>query len=235
MGEMTESKAASVSSVPRNRAEAKQFYDRISGVYDILGAAFERRHAEAALEHLRLREGESILEIGFGSGHYLRRIAASVGTTGRACGIDLSPGMLRVTRRRLTKEQVSDWVALCNGDAVTLPFRGRSFDAVFMAFTLELFDSPQIPQVLNEVRRVLKPNGRLGVVSMSREEGQTTMLRIYEWVHRRWPKYADCRPIYLERSLIDGGYIVLYKAKAFMAGLPLEIVTASAGCGASGS
>ena len=96
--------------------------------------------------------------------------------------------MLRVTRRRLTREQVSDRVALCNGDAAMLPFRDRSFDAVFMAFTLELFDSPEIPEVLNEVRRVLRPDGRLGAVSMSREDGETTMVRIYEWVHRRWPQ-----------------------------------------------
>jgi demethylmenaquinone methyltransferase/2-methoxy-6-polyprenyl-1,4-benzoquinol methylase len=68
---------------------------------------------------------------------------------------------------------------------------------------------------------------------MSREDGETTMVRIYEWVHRRWPKYADCRPIYVERSLIDAGYRVQHKSKAFMARLPLEIVVASAGFGAS--
>jgi hypothetical protein len=53
------------------------------------------------------------------------------------------------------------------------------------------------------------------------------MVRLYEWVHQRWPKYADCRPIYVERSLIDAGYKVQSKSKASMAGLPLEIVVAT--------
>jgi demethylmenaquinone methyltransferase/2-methoxy-6-polyprenyl-1,4-benzoquinol methylase len=233
VGKLAESRDGPVLAVPRGKAEAKRFYDSISRIYDILAAAFERRHADGALGHLRVREGESVLEIGFGTGHCLRQIAASVGRTGRAYGVDLSPGMLRVARRGLTGEQAGDRVALCNGDGMMLPFRHRSFDAVFMAFTLELFDSPQIPEVLNEVRRVLKPNGRLGVVSMSKEDGGTAMVRIYEWVHRRWPKYADCRPIYVERSLVGAGYRVQYKSKAFMARLPLEIVTASAGCDAS--
>lgn len=227
-GTPTESKARPILAVPRSKSEAKRFYDGISGVYDLLTAAFERKHAERALGHLSIREGESVLEIGFGSGHCLRRIATSVGRTGKVCGVDLSPGMLRVARRRLSKGKALDRVALWCGDAATLPFREGSFDAVFMAFTLELFDSPQIPEVLHEVRRVLKPKGRFGIVGMSKENGESIMVRLYEWVHRRWPKYADCRPIYVERALIDAGYRVQSKSMASMAGLPLETVVAKA-------
>ncbi|OGO07206.1 MAG: 2-heptaprenyl-1,4-naphthoquinone methyltransferase [Chloroflexi bacterium RBG_13_60_13] len=200
----------------------------MSGVYDLLTAAFERRHAERALGYLSIREGESVLEIGFGSGHCLRRIATSVGRAGKVCGLDLSPGMLRVAKRRLAKAKALDRVTLCCGDAATLPFREGSFDAVFVAFTLELFDSPQIPEVLHEVRRVLRPKGRFGVVGMSKEDGDSMMVRLYEWVHRRWPEYADCRPIYVERSLIDAGYRVQSKSMATMAGMPLETVVAEA-------
>ena len=226
MGTPTESKPRPILAVPRSKSEAKRFYDGISRVYDLLTAAFERKHAERALGHLCIREGESVLEIGFGSGHCLRRIATSVGRTGKVCGVDLSPGMLRVARRRMGNEQALDLVALCCGDAAQLPCRNGSFDVVFMAFTLELFDSPQIPEVLYEVRRVLKPKGRFGVVSMSKENGGSVMVRLYEWVHQRWPKYADCRPIYVERSLIDAGYRVQSKSMASMAGLPLETVVA---------
>ncbi|MBA7635754.1 hypothetical protein ES703_43358 [subsurface metagenome] len=96
-----------------------------------------------------------------------------------------------------------------------------------MSFTLELFDTPEIPKVLEEVKRVLKPAGRLGVVSMSRGYGESTLLRLYEWAHKKLPKYVDCRPIYVERALIDAGYKIQSKEKARLMGLPLEITIAT--------
>jgi ubiquinone/menaquinone biosynthesis C-methylase UbiE len=222
-----ESEARPILAVPRGKAEARQFYDRISRIYGFLTAAFERKHAERALGYLCIEEEEAVLEIGFGSGHCLRRIANSVGQTGKAYGVDLSSGMLNIARTRLSKEKALDRVELFCADAANLPYRSDSFDAAFMAFTLELVDTPEIPIVLQELRRVLKPQGRIGIVSMSKENGESGMVRFYEWVHQRWPKYADCRPIYVERSLIDAGYRVQSKSEASMAGLPLEIVVAT--------
>jgi demethylmenaquinone methyltransferase/2-methoxy-6-polyprenyl-1,4-benzoquinol methylase len=100
------------------------------------------------------------------------------------------------------------------------------FDAVFMSFTLELFDTPEIPELLKEVKRVLKPGGRLGVASISREDGQSVLLRLYEWAHKKWPRYADCRPIYVQQSLSDAGYETKSKEKVKVFGLPGEIVVA---------
>lgn len=210
--------------VPRSKQEAKQLYDRISRFYDYLTGAFERKYAEMALERLSVQEGETVLEIGFGTGHCLKRIAQSVGQTGKAYGIDISSGMLKVTRRRLERARLINRVELYCGDAANLPYDDNAFDAVFMSFTLELFDTPEIPKVLQEIKRVLKPGGRLGVVSMSREDGASILLRLYEWAHKKWPRYIDCRPIYVEESLIDEGYKIQGKEKIRLIGLPGELV-----------
>ena len=220
------STALGILPVPRSKEEAKRFYDRISRVYDYLTGAFERKYTEMALEHLSVDEAETVLEIGFGPGHCLKQIAESAGQTGKVYGVDISSGMLEVARRRLDKARLMDRVELYCGDAASLPYGDNTFDAAFMSFTLELFDTPETPRLLEEVKRVLKPKGRIGIASMSKENGESLLLRLYEWAHRKWPKYIDCRPIYLEQSLRDAGYEIGKKEKVKLFGLPVEIVVA---------
>jgi len=226
MKQKSESQASEVLPVARSKEEAGQFYDRISRFYDYLSAVFERKYAEMALERLSVQEGERVLEIGFGSGHCLKRIAQSVGQRGKVYGIDISSGMLAVTRRRLEKAPVTGRVDLCCGDATSLPYGDNTFDAVFMSFVLELFDTPEIPRVLEEAKRVLTAGGRLGLVSMSKEDGGSMLLKLYEWAHRKWPNFFDCRPIYVKLSLVDAGYKIQSVQKVGLMGLPLEIAVA---------
>jgi demethylmenaquinone methyltransferase/2-methoxy-6-polyprenyl-1,4-benzoquinol methylase len=225
MEEQEESKG--ISRVNRSKEEAKIYYDRMSAAYDWLGGIFERRPADIALRQLDVRSGETVLEIGFGTGHCLKTIAILVGKTGKAHGIDISGGMLRVSRDKLDKATLLDRVQLCQGDASRLPFKAATFDAIFMSFTLELFDTPEIPQVLKEAGRVLKMNGRLGVISLSKTGGNSLALGIYEWIHKRWPRYVDCRPIYLEHLISKAGYVIQRKERVKLLVLPLEIVVAT--------
>lgn len=150
----------------------------------------------------------SSLPIGFGTGHGLQRIALSVGKTGKAYGVDISDRILQITRRRLDKAGLMDRVELFQGDASKLPFNNETIDAVFMSFTLELIDTPEIPQLLNEVWRVLKVKGRLGVTSLSRSKGNSSPIRIYELMHRKWPEFVDCRPICLEQTIRKADYTI---------------------------
>ena len=209
--------------VHRSKAQARASYDRMSRSYDLFAGAFEKRLRDLALARLGVAAGEAVLEIGFGTGHSLRHIAAAVGGAGRVCGIDLSAGMLAVSQRRLDRAGLLARVALHCGDAAELPYADGAFDAVFMSFALELFDTPDIPIVLGEIKRVLKPNGRLGAVSLSREEGAPLMLRLYEWLHQRLPQYIDCRPIYVERALAGAGFQVTHTEKERLWGLPAKI------------
>jgi len=218
------SKNQNVSRVDRTKAQAKKSYDRISHFYDYFAGGFERNYSNVALEQLNINEGETVLEIGFGTGHCLKQIAKSVGKTGKVYGIDISSGMLEEAKKRLEKASLMDRVELYCGDAVKMPYDEHLFDAVFMSFTLELFDTPEIPMILNEIKRVLKFEGRLGIVSMSKEDGKSILLKLYEWAHEKIPNYVDCRPIYVEQSLKEAGFEIKNKEKVKVFGLPLEIV-----------
>lgn len=209
--------------VCRTKEQAKESYDKLSKFYDYF-TWFEKKYSKRALELLDVQGDETVLEIGFGTGHCLKLIAESVGKNGKAYGIDISPEMVKITRRRLERVRLIDRVELHCGDAARMPYKDNLFDAVFMSFTLELFDTPEIPRVLNEIKRVLKPYGRLGVVSMSNKNGGSILLKIYKWAHQKFPKYVDCRPIYVEKSVKNAGYEIKCKEKIELFGLPGEIV-----------
>ena len=212
--------------VRRSKEQARATYDRLSRWYDVLAGSSERPLMLAGLSRLDVQEGEVVLEIGLGTGHGTVALARSVGDTGRVCGLDISKGMLTMARRRLQRAGLSHRVQLHCGDAADLPFTAQSFDAVFAAFTLELFDTPEIPRVLRECWRVLCDGGRLGVVSLSKPARASTAVRLYEWAHKRFPRYVDCRPIYARTALQDAGFRIAHVATQSMWGLPVEIALA---------
>jgi ubiquinone/menaquinone biosynthesis C-methylase UbiE len=220
------SKARDILPVSRTKQEAKEVYDKFSKFYDYTLGLLGRRYLEMALELLSIVEGEAVLEIGFGTGHCLKWIAKHVGPAGKIYGIDISPRMIGKTKKRLEKEGLANRAELCCGDATYLPFNDSTFDAVFMGFILEIFNTPEIPRVLAQIKKVLKPGGRLGIVDMSKENGKSVFLKAYEWIHNKCPKYLGSRPIYAEQCLIDAGYQIKSKEKIKIFRLPAEIIVA---------
>jgi len=221
-----QSRASSILPVPRTKDEARQTYDKLSRYYDYTMGALGRKYAEMALRRLSIVEGQTILEIGFGTGYCLKLITECVGQTGKVYGIDISSGMMEMTKKRLEKAGMAKIVELIFADAACLPFDDNTFDAVFMSFALEVIDTPEIPKVLEQIRKVLKPGGRLGVASMSKENGNSVFVRFYEWIHSRWPKYLGSRPIYAEQALIEAGYQIEMSEKLRIFRLPAEIIVA---------
>jgi ubiquinone/menaquinone biosynthesis C-methylase UbiE len=207
----------------QTREQTRAFYNKISGVYDLLSDRSEAPARRAGLDLLKMRAGEAVLEIGCGTGHSLVRLADAVGPRGRVLGLDLSDKMLAVARTTVAKAGLGDRVRLRRGDAAHLPYGDGSVDAVFMSFTLELFDTPEIPEVLCECRRVLRPGGRIVVVGMSKEGHPDPLVAVFEWAHRHFPNFLDCRPIFVREALQASGFTIAKSLRKRM-WIPIEIV-----------
>jgi demethylmenaquinone methyltransferase/2-methoxy-6-polyprenyl-1,4-benzoquinol methylase len=213
--------------VERSHEQARASYNRISRFYDLIAGWSEKKGRETGLARLAAKDGEQVLEIGFGTGLALTALARAVGETGRVCGLDLSEAMVSLARARLDRAGLAERVELRVGDALALPYANRSFNAVFMSFVLELFDTPEIPVVLTECRRVLRPGGRVGVVSISASGPRTLVRRLYEWSHERFPHVVDCRPIPVRPLVESAGFSPTTAETISMWGLGVEIVVAT--------
>jgi ubiquinone/menaquinone biosynthesis C-methylase UbiE len=194
----------------RVEGEIKETYGKLSKIYATLEGRFEKKLRKKGLKFLDIQKGDVVLEIGFGTGFTLVDLAKAVGETGRVYGVDVTLEMIQLAKERLKRERVAINVELSEADARNMPYEDNMFDAVYMSGVLELFDTPDIPKVLEEIKRVLKPNGKLEVVSIEKENHENSkFLKFYEWMHRKLPRYASCRPIYVEDSIRDAGYKIL--------------------------
>jgi ubiquinone/menaquinone biosynthesis C-methylase UbiE len=108
---------------------------------------------------LEPRPGERVLEVGPGTGYYAVPLAGWLGPDGRLDVFDLQQEMLDHTARRAGEAGVT--VHPRQGDATALPYDDATFDAALLVTVLG--EIPDQEQALRELRRVLKPDGRLVV------------------------------------------------------------------------
>jgi demethylmenaquinone methyltransferase/2-methoxy-6-polyprenyl-1,4-benzoquinol methylase len=141
----------------------RRMFDRIAPVYDamnrLMTAGLDRRWRDEAAAAV-VRPGDRVLDACCGTGD-LAIAAAKAG--GKVTGLDFSEPMLARARE---KNPDIDWVS---GDALGLPFPDGSFDAATVGFGVRNLDD--LERGLAELRRVLKPGGRVAILEITRPQG----------------------------------------------------------------
>lgn len=209
--------------INRPKAQAQRYYDRLSRIYDWLTAS-EQTLIIKGVDALAPQPGETILEVGCGTGTGLVEIDRRMQAKGQVIGLDLSFKMLKKSKDRMAAAH--ERCLLVESDAGLIPLPSSSIDAAYCAFTLELFSHQDMVTTLNEIRRALVPEGRIVVVSLSREP-HNLMTRLYELGHRLFPVALDCRPIPTEAILREAGFNLTSSHKFMNWGLPVDIILAN--------
>ena len=143
--------------------DVRGMFDRIAPVYDamnrVMTAGLDRSWRRLAVEAV-VQPGDRVLDACCGTGD-LALAAEREG--GLVTGLDFSPAMLERARR---KSQTVAWV---EGDLLALPFPDASFDAATVGFGVRNVED--LERGLRELRRVLRPGGRLAILEITRPRG----------------------------------------------------------------
>lgn len=168
-----------------DRAVAEMF-DRIAPRYDVLnrvlsfGTDVGWRRRTLALA--RLGPGERALDIGAGTGDLTIGLLRGSDPTSTVVGLDLAPRMLAVARRRLLAAGLERRGILAVGNAEAIPLPDASVDRIVSGFTIR--NIGDLPRALREMRRVLRPGGRIALLELSHPPS-ALFARPYRWYFER--------------------------------------------------
>jgi demethylmenaquinone methyltransferase / 2-methoxy-6-polyprenyl-1,4-benzoquinol methylase len=168
------------------RVEEADKAGRVAGVFssvagrydlmnDLMSGGLHRMWKAFAVAVAGVREGERVLDVATGSGDLALDFARRAGASGEVWLTDINRAMLERGRDRLLDRGVPLPSVQC--DAESLPFPSDYFDCVSVAFGLR--NMTDKARALAEMRRVLKPAGRLLVLEFSRVWGP--LAKIYDW------------------------------------------------------
>ena len=143
--------------VEARKTQATELFNGLAQDFDPLGAFahFGRRLVAV----VGIEPGQRVLDVATGRGAVLFPAAERVGETGEAVGVDLAEGMVQAANQEAAHRGLGALARVM--DAEQLDFPDASFDRVLCGFGVMFF--PDLDRALAEVRRVLKPGGRLGV------------------------------------------------------------------------
>ncbi len=151
----------------------KSVFESIATKYDLMNDILSFRRHKAwrkfTMAKMNVSPGENALDLCCGTCDWTLSIAKASGT-GDIVGLDFSPSMLEVGRKKIKNHQLEDVITLVEGNAMSLPFEDNRFDYVTIGFGLR--NVPDLVQVLHEMKRVVKPGGMVVCLELSKPTKQ---------------------------------------------------------------
>jgi demethylmenaquinone methyltransferase/2-methoxy-6-polyprenyl-1,4-benzoquinol methylase len=166
------------------KEQVATMFDGIASRYDFLNrflsGGIDLWWRKKAIRRLKGRNAGEILDVATGTGDMALMTYKRLRPR-KVTGIDISEGMLELGRRKIRDQGLTPFIELRAGDSENIPFPEAAFDAVTVAFGVRNFEN--LEKGLEEIRRVLRPGGRLVILEFSRPAGITG--KLYQWYMER--------------------------------------------------
>ena len=201
-----------------------RLYDRLAGVYDVWAFLTETKARNRAIELAGITDGQAVLEVAVGTGVAFAEIVKR-NPQGRNIGIDLSEKMLERTQKRLATSPHHNY-SLSIGTAFDIDVDSASIDVLINNYMFDLIAYEDMNDILAEFRRVLKPGGRLVLVTMT--DGERFGSNIYNSLYKWSPQLmGGCRGVNLSERLSQQGFSVKSREYYQQFLFPSEVILAS--------
>ena len=186
-----------------NTTKTKKDYKNVAWFYDFWSWLTESKAANHVIEFAGIEDNQTILEVACGTGIVFEQIV-KLNPNGKNVGIDLSPDMLNKAKKKLQKNQRTNY-ELKEGDALYLDFENNYFDCVVNNFMVDLMPSDTFDKIAEEFYKVTKPNGKVIVSTFS--FGKKKIHKFWLWLAKKFPGLlTGCRPVSFKESLIKAGF-----------------------------
>ncbi len=209
-----------------SHAEAARFYDLLGAGLDTQ-AFYETAALHDLVAHLQLASCQSVVEFGIGTGRLAAELlSVHLPPDATYLGLDVSATMvsLATSRLRIFGERAS--VIRTDGTA-HIDAADGTFDRFVCTFVLDLLSDSDIRAVVNEARRVLRPDGLLGLVSLTNGPSLLSRLVTMTWrgLHSISPwLVGGCRPITLPSFFSNKQWRIQYQNIIVKFGVPSEVI-----------
>lgn len=204
-----------------NKDQVRTIYRRFASTYDFWSSLMESKARLRCLEMADIKNGESVLEVAVGTGVLFEKLLKS-NPRGRNEGIDLSNEMLSQAIERLHKSGESNY-ALKIGDAYHLQYPDNSFDLVLNNYMFDLIPEKDFGVILSEFKRVLRKDGRIVIVSMTK--GPHWFDIVWELFYKIQPSLlGGCRGVALMPYLKRVGFEKIRREYIIQMLFPSEVI-----------
>lgn len=149
------------------KQQVEQMFDNISDGYDnlnrVISLGSDMKWKKKIVRLIEKKNPSKILDVATGTGDLAIMLSETKAT--EIIGVDISEGMLKVGRKKIKNQGLSDRITLIQADSENLPFEDNHFDVITVAYGIRNFEN--LEKGLSEMFRVLKPNGTFVILETS--------------------------------------------------------------------
>jgi SAM-dependent methyltransferase len=152
----------------------------------------EEEHTEKLVEHLKLRKGDVVADIGAGTGYFSRRLARKIGPAGTVLAVDIQPEMLDLLRLKMVEAGVSNVVPVLG----TVADPKLPTNRVDLALMVDVYHELEFPyEMMQAIVRALKPGGRVAFVEFRGEDPAVPIKRVHKMTQAQVKKEMEGLPL----------------------------------------